>query len=159
MGQYFKTGTSEQKALRLSIEEFFSNCQGDWNLGAGCDKVRFSDFIVLEVVSEGVGSGEVGTRLPGGFPVQPRLHNSLGEWSEAWTCGTYGSGESSVSLHAALRLGKWVSRAIMNQRSVWVCLTLVGQHLPAWVSFCDVWKWGPGKWSVTSPCLGHTWNE
>lgn len=63
-GQYFQTGTSEQKALRLSIEEF-SNCQGDWKLGAGGDKVGFSDFTVLEVVSEIVGSGEVGTRQPG----------------------------------------------------------------------------------------------
>ena len=41
--------------------------------------MRFSDFIVLEVVSEGVGSREVGTRLPGCFPVQPCLHNSVGE--------------------------------------------------------------------------------
>lgn len=31
----------------------------------------FSDFTVLEVVSEGVGSGEVGTRQPRYFPVQP----------------------------------------------------------------------------------------
>ena len=31
----------------------------------------FSGFTVLEVVSEGVGSGEVGTRQPGRFPEQP----------------------------------------------------------------------------------------
>lgn len=158
-GQYFQTGTLEQKALGLSTEEFFSNCQGDWKLGAGGDKVGFSDFTVLEVVSEGVGGGEVGTRQPGCFPVQPRLHNSPGECSKAQTYGTDGSEESSECLHAASRMGKWVSRAIMNQRSAWVCLTLMGQHLPAWVSFCDVWKWSPGKWSVTSSCLGRAWNE
>lgn len=95
--------------------------------------MRFSDSIVLEVVSEGGGSGELGTRLPGCFPVQPCLHNSLGEWSEAWTYGTYGSGESSVCLPAALRMGKRVSRVIMNQRSVWVCFDFDGS-IPACMS-------------------------
>lgn len=87
-----------------------------------------------------------------------------GEWDEALTHRAHGSRESSASSRTLLGLGTWVSGAVMNQRSMCFCLTLMCQHLPAWVSFCTVWKvWkmeccllpGPRLEWITSPLWIH----
>lgn len=50
------------------------------------------------------------------------------------------AGGQPASSHTPSKLGAWVSRVVMIQRSLCLCLALMRQHLSACVSSRDVWE-------------------